>query len=301
MAYTLGWVLEGYTPDDHPKTLQDSHRIVAVGDLACPPGLLTLPGQCQQAQTAQIAKSFDPEDVLLLGDTQYPDGKLSDYNNSFDKSWGVFGHKLKPAPGNHEWRTPNAAGYFEYFGSKAGVGTQGYYSYDLGDWHLISLDSDCYWTTGCGPKTTQYQWLENDLKAHPAQCTLAYWHHPLFTSGEYRYAAAQRAAGQSFFELLYRFHADLVLNGHDHIYERFAHLNPQGKPDPAGIRQITVGTGGRSHSVILDRLPGSQFIDGDHFGVLEMYLGQGAYTWNFVDTQGDVLDKGSDKCHSALL
>jgi hypothetical protein len=189
--------------------------VVAVGDIACPPDEDATPDTCQQAATAELAKSIDPDAVLLLGDIQYPYGTLAAFKKSFDTSWGGLGAKLRPAPGNHEWLTAGARGYFDYFGSRAGAG---YYSFDTGGWHIVSLDSDCPWTGGCGPETAQYQWLEADLKTHPGQCTLAFWHHPVFTSGQYRQSSEQRAAGRNFFDLLYKYNADLVLNGHDHIY-----------------------------------------------------------------------------------
>jgi hypothetical protein len=304
LGYTAGWLVEGLTPTDTTGAPEVAARIAAAGDLACPPGGEITPVLCQQVATYQTAKEFDPDAVLLLGDVQYPTGSLGEFKGGLDRSWGKFGDKLHPAAGNHDWLTPAAKGYFEYFKQTPGADGQHPYSFDLKGWHIISLDTDCYWTVGCGPKSLQYRWLEQDLKAHPGQCTLAYYHHPVVTSGQFSLSDEQKAPAKYFFKLLNAYGADLVMNGHDHIYERFGHIGSNAKPDPNGVREIISGTGGRSHFMpfgIIDRVAGSEFIDIKHFGVTELQLNSGWYSWQFVDTAGKVLDSGSDTCHNAFF
>jgi acid phosphatase type 7 len=303
LAYSSGWLIEGYTPADAAAD-SATVRVVAVGDIACPPGEEATPDTCQQAATAELAKSFDPDAVLLLGDIQYPYGALAEFEAGFAPSWGSLGARLKPAAGNHEWLTPGAVGYYRYFGIPSDSDSLAYYSFDMGAWHILSLDTDCHWLkVGCGPGTKQYQWLEQDLKTHPGQCTLAFYHHPIVTSGQFRLYPEEKAPAKDFFKLLAGHGVDLVLNGHDHIYERFGHLDGNGNPAADGVREIISGTGGRSHFVPfthIERVAGSEFIDIKHFGVTRLQLQPGTYTWQFVDTEGQVLDHGSDVCHSAM-
>ncbi|HSK85986.1 MAG TPA: metallophosphoesterase [Rubrobacter sp.] len=184
--------------------------------------------------------------VLTLGDNAYPDGSGENFAECYDPSWGQFKVRTKPSPGNHEYETAGASGYFDYFdyfGDAAGDPDEGYYSYDLGSWHIVALNSNCgEGEIRCGPGSPQVQWLEEDLAANDEEaCTLAYFHHPLFTSGEYR-PGIERV--EHLWEILYAAGVDVVLNGHDHNYQRFAPQDPQGRADPEdGIRQFVVGTG----------------------------------------------------------
>jgi hypothetical protein len=239
-----------------------------------------------------------PTAVLTLGDNQYEDNTLTKYQQSFDPTWGREKSIIHPAIGNHEYLTPKAAGYFAYFGTAASDPTKGYYSYDLGSWHLIALNSNCSQVGGCSAGSPQEQWLRADLAAHPAACTLAYWHHPRFSSGQH----GNFDSMQPIWQALYDYNADLVLVGHDHDYERFAPQDPQGQADPKrGIREFVVGTGGRNHYAISTLQPNSEAHDSSTFGVLKLILHPVGFDWEFVrDTQtgnGMFGDSGRDFCH----
>ncbi len=186
--------------------------------------------------TASILDTI-PGTVFAAGDNAYPNGTSSDYANCYEPTWGRHKARTRPVPGNHEYNTSGAAGYFNYFGAAAGDPTKGYYSYDLGSWHIIALNSNIAHSAG----SPQEQWLRADLAAHPARCTLAYWHHPLFSSS----TVAPDAAAGALWQALYEAGAELVLNGHHHDYERFAPQTPAGALDPTfGVREFVVGTGG---------------------------------------------------------
>lgn len=231
--------------------------------------------------------------VLLLGDNVYPDGSAADYRDCYDPTWGRFKARTYPAPGNHEYATPGAAGYFGYFGATAGPG---YYALTLGSWRVISLDSNLRE----GAMDAQLAWLERELMTHPAYCTLAYWHHPLYSSGGHAADARMRAA----WALLARAGAELVLSGHDHEYERFAPQDANGNGDPArGIRQFVVGTGGAYITPFLWPRPHSELRDANRTGVLKLVLGERGYTWEFLEAtydgfpNGQPPDRGSGTCH----
>jgi hypothetical protein len=209
-----------------------------------------------------------------------------------------------PVPGNHEYFTSGgtdcdptggAAGYFRYFGAAAGDPTRGYYSFDVGTWHLIALNSNCSQVGGCLVGSPEETWLQADLAAHPYSCTLAYWHHPRFTSG----VVNNDLEVAPFWQDLYLAGADIVLNGHAHGYERFAPQNPLGIADPAdGIREFVVGTGGEDFHAFALPLPLSQVREDDTFGVLTLTLHSGSYDWNFVPEAGKPFtDSGSGTCH----
>nr|MDQ6914623.1 metallophosphoesterase [Actinomycetota bacterium] len=224
---------------------------------------------------------------------QYPTGKLSDFRRFFAPSWGRWFARLRPSPGNHEY-ADGPSGYFDYFGARAGPGRRGWYSYDLGAWHLVSLNANCT-KVGCGPGSPQASWLRADLAAHPARCTLAYWHQPRFSSGPHGDARdtgplwrALQAAG-----------ADVVLSGHDHDYERFAPQTDAGaRDDRRGIVQFVVGTGGVNHYPIVRRQPNSLTHSSSTFGVLRLTLRRASYSWRFVPERGATYrDAGSAPCH----
>ena len=230
--------------------------IAAAGDIACDPASPNFNGgngtttACRQKYTSDLLVNANLAAVLNLGDAQYECGSLQAFMQSYDLSWGRVKSITYPVVGNHEYQTTGgvdcttanagATGYFDYFGSAAGTRGQGYYSYDIGAWHIVALNSNCAEVGGCDASSPQGQWLQADLSTHTNMCTLAYFHHPLFSSGTH-------ASSNSlpFWQLLYQYNADLILNGHDHLYERFAPQSPNGMADPInGIRQFTIGTGG---------------------------------------------------------
>jgi hypothetical protein len=234
--------------------------------------------------------------VLTLGDAQYDSGTLAQFNGSYASSWGRVKSITYPAPGNHEYQSAGAAGYYGYFGNAAGVRGQGWYSFDIGGWHLIALNSNCIEVRGCWPGTPQYEWLEADLAAHQNQCTLAYWHHPRFSSGTQH---GSDGSYDAFWRLLYDNGVEIVLNGHEHLYERFAPQDPAQRPDSAyGIRQFTVGTGGKSHYPVGGRVRNSEVVSDRTFGVLMLTLRPGSYEWRFVPEAGATFtDTGTGTCH----
>jgi hypothetical protein len=225
---------------------------------------------------------LDPDVVAALGDLQYEDGALADFDRSFDRSWGRFKQRMRPAIGNHEYETPGAAGYFAYFGTRAGTPGEGWYSYDLGDWHAIVLNANCE-QVGCGAGSPQQRWLRADLAQHSARCTLAYWHQPRFSSGLH----GDEDDVASLWRTLQRAGADVVLSGHDHDYERFAPQTAGGRLDRAhGIVQFVVGTGGKSvYPTVFPR--SHSRARASTFGVLELTLGDDAYAWRFVGEPGE--------------
>jgi hypothetical protein len=277
-------------------------RIVAVGDIACSPqnpsylGGLGTPSACAQRATSDLAASLAPQSVLLLGDNQYETGALADYLTSFHSSWGRLGELLRPVPGNHEYLSAGAQGYYAYFGAAAGDPQKGYYSFELADWHVVALNSNCGAVGGCQAGSEQERWLRDDLAAHAGRCTLAFWHQPRFSSG----AHGNDAAYQGLWQALYDAGADIVLNGHEHIYERFAPQSPQGEADPqGGLRQFTVGTGGRNLTAYATLRANSEVRQNSTFGVLEMTLQADGYAWRYWPVSGPFRDEGFAACHSA--
>lgn len=241
-----------------------------------------------QRDTANLVEAGNYDAVLLLGDDQYPSGALADYQKYFDPTWGRFGKKLKPAPGNHEYRTPAGAGYYDYFGARAGTRGEGWYSFDLGAWHFIALNTnDKCKTVPCGPDSLQLKWLREDLIAHRNRCTIAWWHHPRFSSGM---AHGNFDGAQAIWQTLQQFGADVVLNGHEHLYERFMPIG--------GVREFIVGTGGaESYPFRQIAAPFSELRKTGAFGVLELTLRPGGYDWKFRSVPGnDFTDEGSDTC-----
>ncbi|OLC73489.1 MAG: hypothetical protein AUH78_13770 [Gemmatimonadetes bacterium 13_1_40CM_4_69_8] len=235
-----------------------------------------------------------PGTVFTLGDNVYPSGSLANYQNCYNPSWGRHKVRTAPALGNHEYDTsPTAADYFSYFGAAAGDPTKGYYSYDLGAWHIVALNSDVSMSAG----SPQEQWLRADLAAHPQRCTLAYWHHPRFSSGSTHGSMAQ---AQPLWQALYDAGAEIVLSGHEHNYERFAPQTPGGALDLArGIREFVVGTGGGSGAYPFGTpIANSEVRITGVNGVLKLTLGDGSYSWQFIPVAGQTAtDSGSGTCH----
>lgn len=273
--------------------VEDAYVVVAAGDVACDPATPRTEFACRDADTAAFLEGADA--VLMLGDGQYPDGSLERYRAAYHRTWGRYLSITHPVPGNHEYQTPRARGYFAYFGDRAGDPERGYYAFRLGKWLLLALNSNCWAVGGCGGGSAQYRWLRETLATSPAPCTLAFWHHPLFTAGRYTGFLEVRP----WWELLYAAGAELVLSGHDHNYQRYPPLDPRGRADPRGIRQFVVGTGGRSlYRLRPDPLGAREAATDRSFGVLRLELRPGGYSWRFLAVGGTQFsDRGSGTCH----
>ena len=271
----------------------------AAGAAAASPAVLVGAGDiadCNKAWDSLTANLMDtiPGTVFALGDNAYPSGTSSDYANCYAPTWGRFKARTRPVPGNHDYSTAGAAGYFGYFGAAAGDPAKGYYSYDVGSWHIIALNSSVAHWVG----SPQEQWLRADLAANPMACILAYWHYPLFSSS----TVEVDPQTQNFWQDLYDAGAELVLNGHHHDYERFAPQTPAGAVDPVyGIREIIVGTGGGEGLFPFGATAAnSEVRNNETMGVLKLTLSDGGYTWKFIPVQGKTFtDAGSGTCHGA--
>jgi Calcineurin-like phosphoesterase len=257
--------------------------VVAAGDIAEVGG--------HQRLTSDQVLELDPDRVLVLGDNQYRSGTLAEYRNFYGPTWGRFKARTRPVPGNHEYETPRAAGYFGYFAKLARPKGRSYYSFDLGGWHLIALNS----SLDHGPGSAQERWLRADLVATAKRCILAYWHFPRFSSGAHQ--GGWGSVG-TFWNDLFDARADVVLNGHEHSYERFARQTPWAKASRQGIRQFVVGTGGADLLGFAATRPNSQVRLASVHGVLELVLHPASYQWRFVSEDGAVLDRGGPvACH----
>jgi acid phosphatase type 7 len=263
--------------------------IEVAGDIACA-GLVASRGTCHEKATADILMATSPTLILALGDNQYDQGSLRDFSAYFGRTWGQLKARIRPVPGNHEYATPGASGYFSYFGALAGSSSRGYYSYNLGAWHILALNS----AIPHDASSSQYAWLKSDLLAHPNLCTLAYWHHPRWSSGEH----GNNLSMDAFWRLLSAHHVDVVLNGHDHDYERFNRQAPDGTPTIYGIREFVVGTGGMSHYSFQHIQANSRVRNSDTFGVLRLGLHPTSYSWNFLPEAGKTFtDHGWSYCN----
>ena len=266
--------------------------VVAAGDI----GVCRTEGD---EATAKLVEGIDGATVLTLGDNAYPEGSAEDFEECYAPTWGQFKNRTKPVPGNHEYYTQGARGYFEYFGEAAGDPEEGYYSYELGSWHIVALNSNCGEAQiRCSPSSTQVRWLEEDLAANDDEggCTLAYMHHPRFSSGAEH---GSYDTVEPMWEALYEAGAELVLSGHEHNYERFAPQDPSGNADPkGGIRQFVVGTGGgASDYPILEPLANSEVRNDETYGVLKLTLRPKGYEWRFLSAEGgEFTDSGSARC-----
>jgi hypothetical protein len=270
--------------------------IAAAGDIACAPGGMATATTCRQAKTAALFLGNPAiTAVLPLGDEQYENGALADFQAVYDTTWGRALGKTHPVPGNHEYASgANGAGYFAYFGSRAGQPGKGWYSFNIGKWHLIALNANCSHIHGCGPSSPQMTWLRNDLNAHHPACTLAFWHQARFSSGP----EGNLADYDAFWKVLYSHHVDVVLSAHNHVYERYALQTPAQARDPQhGIREFVVGTGGKSLDPFTGPFTNGQFRQNTQFGVLKLTLHGQRYDWRFVSTTNGVLDSGQTDCH----
>jgi hypothetical protein len=287
-------------------------RIAAVGDIACknPPG--TNPHVCRYDDVSNVIAAGGYQAFLALGDNQYEAGSYPDYIANYAPYFGPFLPITYPVPGNHEYGTADAAGYFQYFGDLA-HGPNGWYSFDLGSWHVIALNSAIcspYTGAACDAGTPEYEWLKADLAAHPNSrypCTLAYWHHPVWDWEKYQnnhwVQSFDYDRAKPFWQLLYRAGADVVLSGHNHNYQRYAPMDAAGAADPSrGIREFIVGTGGRNINNLgsVSTMPPT-FVTGQDtsFGVLALTLRAGSYDWSFQTAAGSpaYVDLGSAACH----
>jgi hypothetical protein len=277
--------------------------VAAAGDVACAPddpnyhngtGTSTA---CRQLATSNLLVNGHFNAVLALGDLQYDSGSLSDFNTSYDPSWGRVKSITYPVVGNHEYGQSNASGYFQYFGSRAGPAGKGWYSFDLGGWHIVAINSNCDRISGgCGSGSPQETWLRNDLAAHPAACTIAMWHHARYSSGH----DGDNTFMQTMWSDLFDAGAEIVLSGHSHDYERFAPQDDSGHLDNStGIRQFVVGTGGAFFTGLGSSFDAnSQAHQNNTFGVLKLTLRSGAYDWQFLPEAGKTYsDSGTTACH----
>jgi uncharacterized protein YjdB len=257
--------------------------LVGAGDIA------TCSGTADDA-TASLLDGISGT-VFTAGDNAYNDGTAAEFADCYGPSWGRQKTRTRPALGNHEYDTPGAAGYFGYFGASAGDPTTGYYSYELGAWHIIVLNSNILMSAG----SAQESWLRADLASHPVKCTLAVWHHPRFSSGQH----GSSTASQPLWQALYDAGAEVVLVGHDHMYERFAPQTPDGQTDAArGIREFVVGTGGGGLYSFANPAPNSQVKNNTTHGVLKLTLYGDRYDWKFIPVAGSSFtDSGTGTCH----
>lgn len=263
--------------------------LVAAGDIAA------CNSDGDEATAALLARI--PGTVATLGDNVYPDGTSEEFRDCYDPTWGRHLSRTRPAPGNHDYDTRDARGYFGYFGNRAGERGRGWYSYEIGPfWHVIVLNSNCEHVGGCDRGSPQERWLREDLAAHRDRHVLAYWHHARFSSG--RHGSSRDT--EDLWEALHEHGAELVLVGHDHSYERFAPLGANGEVDrDRGVRQFVVGTGGRSHYRFPGPpLPGTEARNDDTFGLLVLRLHAAGYEWEFVPAaDGTFTDRGWGPVH----
>lgn len=277
----------------------------AAGDIACDPtspywsptGNGKNPNNCREKQTSDILVSLRQAGQLSavadLGDDAYENGSYENFVTSYDPTWGRLKDITRPAVGNHEYLTKSAAGYYQYFAAAAGDPKKGYYSYDLGAWHIIVVNSNCSQVGGCSKGSPQETWLSSDLSQHAGQCTLAYWHHPLYSSGEH----GNFTSMQTIWQDLYNYGTSIVLTGHSHDYERFAPQDANGKADPNGIREFVVGTGGKNHTGLYEQQPNSEVFNDKTYGILKLTLHSNSYDWQFMPEAGKTFtDSGTGTC-----
>jgi hypothetical protein len=264
--------------------------LVGAGDIAaCDDG-------GRAALTGHLAATVAPATatVFTTGDNAYPSGTTDDFEQCYAPAWGSLRPRTRPATGNHDWKTPGASGYRAYFAAAAGPPDATWYAYDAGTWRVIVLDSECDQVGGCGPTSPQGQWLAAELVDHPAACSLAIWHRPRFSSGGRHGSDGDMAP---LFDAVSAAGVDLVLNGHEHSYERFGRLAPAGRSDPAGVREIVVGTGGAEAYAFGTPLAGSEVRVTGVPAVLVLELAPDAYRWRLVGGEdARTLDEGSDRC-----
>lgn len=276
--------------DPEPDPLAGAVTVLAAGDIA------SCDSHGDEGSAALLA-DYPGSTILTLGDQAYPDGTAANYRDCFDPGWGKYRDRIRPVPGNHEYYSSNADAYFAYFGAAAGpadnTASRGYYSFDVGAWHVVALNSE----QDIAPDGAQLAWLRADLRANQRQCVLAIWHRPLFTAGsEYPSGFSEVTP---FWDALQQAGAEIVLNGHDHSYQRYGPMDAGGHSDPNGIREFVVGTGGRAgHELLLDPRRDAEHSAAGFSGVLRLRLGQNGYEWTFLSAGGDpYMDSGTGTCH----
>ncbi len=271
-----------------PNASAGTVRVVAAGDIACKPRSRVRPRRCRHAATAKVAVRMSPHVVLPLGDTQYERGTLRQYRRSYARTWGKLLSRTRPTIGNHEYENPGARGYFTYFRGRQ-PGPPGYYRTTAGSWVFYHLNSNCTFVN-C---RTQATWLDQQMTARPARCTLVTIHHPRFSSGSY----GNQAFVKPLWDVAYEQHNDLVLSGHEHLYERFQPMDGAGRIEPSrGMQSFIVGTGGKDLYPYGTRKAGSVYLQNRLFGVLVVNLHAGWYSWAFKEVTGRILDRGSRSC-----
>lgn len=280
------------TPEPVP-TSTDTPVPTATPAILLGAGDISICGQKGDDETALLLEVENGE-IFTAGDNSNEDGFMYQYQKCFEPSWGRLMNRLHPVPGNHDYYGDDGKSYYEYFGERAGPPGKGYYSYDLGAWHIVALNSNCDYVS-CRPDSAQLKWLREDLEANKTQCTLAYWHDPMVGSAlhDYYYGVLP------FWEALYDYGAEIIVNGHNHIFEVFSPQNPELKPDlENGIAQFIVGTGGASHYSFTDIKPNSIIRDNTSFGIIKFKLFENQYEWEFIPVaEGDFTSTGSGLCH----
>jgi len=286
--------------EQSPQGTADSVFVLATGDIVC--GTQTPGGiPCYSPRTAALVKRLQPAALLLMGDLQYETGSADDFSAFFDPQFGEFKAITYPVPGNHEYFTPGAAGYFDYFNGvgadsgRAGSRRRGYYSFNLGAWHVVALNSNCVEIGGCGARSQQANWLRADLVAHKSKCTLVFAHSARFSSGEHGNDELLR----DLWQIMYDGGVDVYLSGHEHTYERFRPQDARGQSDEKrGIRAFIVGTGGKGLGRLLRPKPNSEILDNSSIGVLSLTLRAEDFSWRFFAVDDLPLDDtGSASCH----
>ncbi len=262
--------------------------VIATGDIVCPPGSTTTRDECQQAATASLAKTYEPRHVFALGDLQYQSGTSNDFQYSYRRSWGTFKQITRPIPGNHEYRTDGAFGYYAYFADQQ-PGEPGYYAFNVNGWRIYALNSNCD-QIDCDRET---RWLRDDLVAHPRKCSMILTHHPRYSSGSEH---GSDPTMNRFWRPALRHHVDVALAGHEHSYERFVPMKADGTPATNGIQSFVSGLGGKSLYPFGARQPGSRARYDGSAGVLAMKLGKHRYAWQFMAITGKVIDSGIRSC-----
>jgi acid phosphatase type 7 len=278
--------------DDDSQAEGGTVVLLAAGDIA----------ECDHEgdeATARIVTEYPEAAIATLGDNAYPDGASEDFQECYDPTWGQFKDRTRPAAGNHDHETEDAQGYWDYFGARGGPFDKYYYSYDLGSWHVVVLNSDCWRVDGCESDDPQAEWLRSDLQRHESFCTLAMWHRPPFSSGRYG-DAEDTDRVRPLWQILNEEGADVLLTGHEHSYERFAPMDAEGERDDArGVRLFVVGTGGGNlRQFANDPLATTEARQDHTWGVLKLDLKPRSYTWEFLPVEGSTFsDSGTGTCH----
>jgi acid phosphatase type 7 len=289
LALVLGLALSG---GGDSQAEGGSAVLLAAGDIA----------ECDHEgdeATAKVLADYPQATIQTLGDNAYQHGTAEEFEQCYDPTWGQFKDRTMPATGNHDEATKNAQGYWDYFGESGGPYDKYYYSYDLGAWHVVVLNSDCWRVGGCETDDPQAEWLRTDLAGHSAFCTLAVWHRPPFSSGRYG-DPEDTARVRPLWGVINEEGVDVLLTGHEHSYERFAPMDTEGKRDEAhGVRLFVVGTGGGNlRSFANDPLPTTEAREDDSWGVLKLDLKPSGYDWDFLPVEGSTFsDSGTGNCH----